>query len=152
MYLVYKRYEPGRTLYHSVFLLALPGLLVSHTHRYYQHDSSSRSLAKTAAATYATYWGTILGLMTAYRLSPFHPLAKFPGPFFAKLSKLYMSYVVTQGAAHEAVRRWHAQYGDVVRIGTCFSLLDTLAVSHKPSNVQVRTSCRSVVLRPFSRS
>jgi hypothetical protein len=44
----------------------------------------------TALGTFATYFVTLTGSIAVYRVSPFHPLAKYPGPFIAKLSKLWM--------------------------------------------------------------
>ena len=60
--------------------------------------------------------------MSIYRLSPFHPLAKYPGPVLAKLSMFWLSWVSIKGARHVKIREVHAQYGEIVRIGaSCLS-------------------------------
>jgi hypothetical protein len=52
-----------------------------------------------------------------YRLSPFHPLAKYPGPVIAKTSKLWAAYVCARGDLHRYYKNLHNRYGDVVRVG-----------------------------------
>jgi hypothetical protein len=75
-----------------------------------------------------------MGSIVAYRISPFHPLAKYPGPFTAKLSKLWMVrlsvlvgvieadkhsqvFVTLTGKQHEHFASLHEKYGDIVRTG-----------------------------------
>ncbi|KAJ7577377.1 cytochrome P450 [Mycena floridula] len=53
----------------------------------------------------------------AYRLSPFHPLAEYPGPVFARISKWWMAYQIGTGRRHLIHRKLHEQYGAWVRIG-----------------------------------
>ena len=54
-----------------------------------------------------------------YRLLPFHPLAKYPGPAIAKTSKLWAAYLSGKGDLHRYYKRLHDHYGDVVRVGSC---------------------------------
>jgi hypothetical protein len=62
----------------------------------------------------------ILGIylsMAVYRVG-FHRLERFPGPFLARLSNLYITGVVFK--RHQEfleLDKLHKQYGDVVRIG-----------------------------------
>lgn len=63
------------------------------------------------------YWGLTLVYIVVYRLSPFHPLAKYPGPLRCKISKGWMAYVAARGDMHRYVNGLHVQYGDAVRIG-----------------------------------
>jgi hypothetical protein len=53
----------------------------------------------------------------AYRLSPFHPLADYPGPLIAKSSKWWGAYVTFRGDTHSHYKNLHDYYGDVVRVG-----------------------------------
>ncbi|KAI9711732.1 MAG: hypothetical protein M1820_001876 [Bogoriella megaspora] len=46
----------------------------------------------------------------------FHPLAKFPGPMLAKLSRLWLAYHAVKGDEAETFLRLHRKYGPVVRI------------------------------------
>ncbi|SJL03470.1 uncharacterized protein ARMOST_06826 [Armillaria ostoyae] len=52
-----------------------------------------------------------------YRLSPWHPLSRYPGPTLAKLTKWYMSYWVAKGNRHLKLQELHRVYGHWVRIG-----------------------------------
>ena len=54
-----------------------------------------------------------------YRLLPFHPLAKYPGPAIAKTSKLWAAYLSGKGDLHRYYKSLHDRYGDVVRVGSC---------------------------------
>lgn len=47
----------------------------------------------------------------------FHPLAKYPGPFLAKLTDLYSTYHAIRGDRHLDFWRCHEQYGNIVRFG-----------------------------------
>jgi hypothetical protein len=55
--------------------------------------------------------------VTLYRVSPFHPLSRFPGPFFARISRVWWSYACRAGHQHILLQRLHDKYGDVVRVG-----------------------------------
>lgn len=52
-----------------------------------------------------------------YRLSPWHPLASYPGPLPCKLSKLYMAYISQGEKQHLYLYNLHKRYGDIIRIG-----------------------------------
>lgn len=69
------------------------------------------------------FWLLILLLTTIYRLSPWHPLASFPGPPLAKVTKWWMAYHAIVMDTHEVVRRAHLRYGDIVRIGELWYML-----------------------------
>ncbi|KAF7360803.1 Cytochrome P450 [Mycena venus] len=58
-----------------------------------------------------------LALVVAYRLSPFHPLAKFPGPLLSRITKFWLAYVVYTGKRHLEIAKLHDQYGTFVRTG-----------------------------------
>jgi cytochrome P450 len=59
----------------------------------------------------------ILLCTVAYRLSPFHPLAKYPGPVPNRVSKFWMAYITSSGKQHLHIRKLHEIYGDIVRTG-----------------------------------
>ena len=92
------------------------------------------------------HWAAILTLIFMYRISALHPLATYPGPFLAKLSKLWMAYMSSRGKAHEVVRRLHIQYGEVVRIGEyrCGVSFILGVLTHTKDQM----SCRFVVPMP----
>ncbi|EIN11087.1 cytochrome P450 [Punctularia strigosozonata HHB-11173 SS5] len=53
----------------------------------------------------------------AYRLSSFHPLHEFPGPFLGAATALYSAYVASTGKRHLVIQGLHAKYGKIVRTG-----------------------------------
>ncbi|KAK0737977.1 cytochrome P450-like protein [Schizothecium vesticola] len=55
-------------------------------------------------------------ILVVYRLF-FHPLAKYPGPFLAKLTDGYMLYHAWKGDRHLEFWRMHETYGQFVRFG-----------------------------------
>jgi hypothetical protein len=108
---VFNRFEPHNPIYHFCLLviapLTLSPLLIGHF----------PNIVIAAAATTATYLSTLLLSIAAYRLSPFHPLARYPGPLGCKLSKLWMACICVTGKQHLYYKSLHDRYGDVVRIG-----------------------------------
>jgi hypothetical protein len=54
--------------------------------------------------------------VAAYRLSPWHPLASFPGPRLLRVSKLAYVRRLARGDSHVYIRRLHDEYGPFVRI------------------------------------
>lgn len=67
--------------------------------------------------SYCIFYTTLLFSIVLYRISPFHPLARYPGPFWAKVTKLWGAYSMLTGKNHETLRRLHEKYGMTVRIG-----------------------------------
>lgn len=110
-YLIFKVYEPSKPRTVFPLLVVAPAVLV---HLLRQLSSSPVS----APTTLLTYYGLILFFTIAYRLSPFHQLAAYPGPFLGKLSKGWIAYVTARdGKSHEYIHMLHKAYGDIVRIG-----------------------------------
>ena len=54
--------------------------------------------------------------MSIYRVL-FHRARKFPGPFWASVTKLWAFSVVLKGEYPRTLRKLHKKYGDVVRVG-----------------------------------
>lgn len=75
------------------------------------------SVILATAVAFAMYTTALLSSLTFYRLSPFHPLAKYPGPIACKLSKLWLSWICLSGKQHIYYFHLHEKYGDIVRIG-----------------------------------
>ena len=59
---------------------------------------------------------TYLSSLILYRVY-FHPLSKYPGPFWAKITDLYSTYHAWKGDRHLEFWRSHEKYGHVVRFG-----------------------------------
>lgn len=83
--------------------------------RIYPLPSTSPTAA--AASLAFTYFTTLASVTVAYRLSPWHPLAGFPGPIHWRISSLYLTYISFMGRRHIVLDRLHAKYGPFLRIG-----------------------------------
>lgn len=60
----------------------------------------------------------ILSSIFLYRISFFHRLYKFPGPFRAKISNLYLTKrSVASFQLYREIQDLHKNYGDIVRVG-----------------------------------
>ncbi|EIN09244.1 hypothetical protein PUNSTDRAFT_19716, partial [Punctularia strigosozonata HHB-11173 SS5] len=70
-----------------------------------------------SAFIYASYASSALACVIAYRLSPFHPLASYPGPLLWRVSSLRLSQVSLGGRRHFILDDLHRKYGKFVRIG-----------------------------------
>ncbi|KAM5463519.1 hypothetical protein MauCBS54593_007513 [Microsporum audouinii] len=60
----------------------------------------------------------------------FHPLAKYPGPWLAKLTNLYAGYHSWKGDLHIDMWDVHNKYGDFVRYGPNSLLVNTVGGLH----------------------
>lgn len=103
-------------------------LLSLFVHEYFSKspvDSIQHALHWTLAAIAGVYVSMVL-----YRAF-FHRLRHFPGPFAARLSTFYMTYLSgRRGQVYEDVRALHNKYGDYVRVGpTEISIADPAAFS-----------------------
>lgn len=48
----------------------------------------------------------------------FHPLQKFPGPFWARVSRFHaMGKMIQSRKGYEDIQKLHQKYGDIVRVG-----------------------------------
>ncbi|KAI5982762.1 cytochrome P450 [Pisolithus marmoratus] len=111
-HLIFNRYEPVNPLSHLA-LLVTPPLALSPVLR----PAFSSSTSHTIVAIFTLYYSFLLLSVVAYRLSPLHPLARYPGPIPCRISKFWMAWISTDGKQHEYYTRLHQKYGDVVRIG-----------------------------------
>ncbi|KAF8900558.1 cytochrome P450 [Mucidula mucida] len=93
-----------------------------------QGNSTLQSLL-IAFAGLGSYLGSMIVLAVAYRLSPFHPLWKYPGPFLNKITSLAIMHMVSTGKRYEIIKGWHEKYGKFVRTGpNTLSIASTEAV------------------------
>ncbi|KAF9269320.1 high nitrogen upregulated cytochrome P450 monooxygenase 2 [Marasmius fiardii PR-910] len=67
--------------------------------------------------SYSVCYTTLFSSIVLYRLSPLHPLSKYPGPVLAKCTKFWGMYQTHTGKAHVKSLELHRRYGPVVRIG-----------------------------------
>lgn len=69
------------------------------------------------AAGFLVFFVTLASSVTLYRISPFHPLTRYPGPLLAKVSKLWHIWKSWDGKQHLYIQALHNKYGDIIRIG-----------------------------------
>ncbi|KAH9834038.1 cytochrome P450 [Rhodofomes roseus] len=125
-HLWFKKYEPTDALSLSVLLGLFPAIPVLLTPL---RLSSSTPLIVLAG--YTSFYIALLLSIAIYRVSPLHPLYKYPGPLIGKLSSFHLVYVAARGKQHCYFRRMHAKYGRVVRLGP--NVLSIVDVEMLPS-------------------
>ena len=80
-------------------------------------------------ASYSLFMSTLALSVLAYRLSPFHPLARYPGPLLGRVSKWWMVWETRGGQQHHWYKSMHDRYGDVVRTGKFLASVAELALT-----------------------
>lgn len=110
MHLVFNKWEPTNIPTILACFIVFPTLLSSLL---LSHHTTLHALA----ISFAVYFTTLFGSIVAYRVSPFHPLAQYPGPILCRVSKLWMTSIVSTGRQHLYIQSLHRRYGDVVRVG-----------------------------------
>jgi hypothetical protein len=109
--LIFRHFEPSSIPSLVTLLIVIPALLSGPI------SCTVRSPYAALPLAFAAYWSGLVYFTLAYRLSSFHPLAKYPGPLLAKASKWWAAYLSGTGDQHRCLKRLHDRYGDVVRIG-----------------------------------
>ena len=108
--MVFKRWEPTYLVVLWFLLIGVPSALA-------RSFTARAGLLAGVVYTFSLYWSVILASVTFYRLSPIHPMARYPGPLMCKLTKFWGLYKERDGKQHLYVENLHHIYGDVVRIG-----------------------------------
>lgn len=116
VHFVFNRWEPLHLIPVSTLLLILPVLFSTLLIPYY-------STVSGIGIGLLTFYATLASSIALYRISPFHPIARYPGPFLSKMTKLWHVWQTLNGKQHLYLRRMHERYGDVVRIGKGLSLI-----------------------------
>ena len=111
VHLIFKQTETRRPFWLFVLLLAIPACL---TFLYIPHSGST---ILAAVKVFSLFWSTLATSILVYRVSPWHPLAKYPGPFLCKLTKFRLAFFALGGKQFIYYSELHRKYGDVVRIG-----------------------------------
>ncbi|KAH9026090.1 high nitrogen upregulated cytochrome P450 monooxygenase 2 [Lactarius hengduanensis] len=111
-HLCFRFLEP-RSLSALVVLLVVLPVLLSLPISYHVRWPAIVSLP----LAFVTYGTSLLSFTLAYRLSPLHPLAKYPGPVIAKSSQWWAAYLGGEGDLYRYTKNLHDRYGDIVRVG-----------------------------------
>ena len=80
-----------------------------------QGKALDEALAQVIPIT-SCYFAGLYASLIAYR-AIFHPLNKFPGPFGARISRIWLSAHLKDSDAYRKVHLLHEQYGDFLRVG-----------------------------------
>ena len=91
--------------------LGVPALL---TYLYRPHASS---LLWAAVTVFSLFFTSLFTSIALYRVSPWHPLAKYPGPLICKLTQFHLATLSLRGKQHIYYAKLHEKYGDIVRVG-----------------------------------
>ena len=111
---VFRKYETYSFSGHISLLFGPPTLLALQ----WGLPKGTDSVVCLLLRAYVTYLSALSLSVIGYRLSPIHPLARYPGPLGAKISKFWHAFIATTGRQHHYVKRLHEQFGNLVRIGT----------------------------------
>ncbi|KAF7344408.1 hypothetical protein MSAN_01922000 [Mycena sanguinolenta] len=117
----FRNYEPSSANLPSILLAVQPvSLLVLIGEPF----SFPRLLS-----SYFMFLGSLSLSIVAYRLSPLHPLAQYPGPVIAKVTKFWGVWKTFQGYKYLYHKELHDIYGPFVRIGPNeLSVIDVVTV------------------------
>ncbi|KAK1233759.1 hypothetical protein PQX77_003076 [Marasmius sp. AFHP31] len=116
-YLIFKRTETIKTIDLITLLVLIPVLLAFLPLNLEGRPHSYLHSLSGVATSFIGYYTTIIFCTILYRLSPWHPLASYPGPLICKITKFKGAFVSRRGKQHIYHQRLHEKYGDVVRIG-----------------------------------
>ncbi|EJD02378.1 high nitrogen upregulated cytochrome P450 monooxygenase 2 [Fomitiporia mediterranea MF3/22] len=110
---IYNKFEvnPANLLPTIILLVGIPTL---PTYFLLPHFGSN---FLAALVSYSCFYVTLVSSIILYRISPFHPLAKFPGPLSLKISKFVTMYHSLGGKQHLYFKKLHDKFGHVVRVG-----------------------------------
>jgi hypothetical protein len=116
--MIFHKYEPEGAIRVLSLILGVPAALSWRVWSIY-------SGLMAIPFTFLSYLFLLTFFTITYRISPFHPLAKFPGPFISRISKFWIFHVMQRGDLHRYHTELHHKYGDMVRIGEslCFCLI-----------------------------
>ena len=89
MHRLFQKYEPDSTAIWAFLLFVAPAVGSG------AFMEGGTSALGPLLLSYATFYTTLILSVVLYRLSPFHPLAKYPGPVPAKISNMW--FVSVQG-------------------------------------------------------
>ena len=129
-HVVFKWFEPHDPVSLVCLLVGVPGIMTAVV---LPHHSDVISAARTS---FVTYFTTLVISILAYRLSPWHPLAEYPGPIACKISKLWFAAISLGGKQHLYQQQLHDQYGDVVRVGKCSPICGLISDLYSPPRSQ----------------
>ncbi len=97
-------------------LLLLAGFAVQYCLALSSEELRHHALS-ASIVLYRTYLLSLCGTTALYRLSPWHPLASYPGPWPARVTSLWLTCRSLRGQRYLLLDNLHRRYGPFVRIG-----------------------------------
>ena len=110
-HIIFNRLEPRKLSAYTLLLVGIPLALTIVLHTLFS------SIPVAIIHVYSGFIAALLTSLTLYRVSPFHPLAKFPGPLINKITGIRMAMVARTRKRHVYLKSLHETYGPFVRIG-----------------------------------
>ena len=107
-----ERHTQGLRILGSLFV----STLIASVYFNQSRGLSVKEAVALSSLLIATYVVAIWTSMVIYRIF-FHRLKQFPGPFLAKVTKLYHAYLDSKLRNCDEIKKLHEEYGDIVRIG-----------------------------------
>lgn len=144
-HLYFRKYTfaPPHVFYTLGYLLAAPALLSIPC------IYSFSAIWRVILASYSLSYSSLLAITVLYRIAPFHPLGRFPGPMLARVSKFWGLRIAAGGKQHLVYKALHDTYGPIVRVGSY--IVHKLFESFKLnllSKPQDQTNCQLLTLKP----
>lgn len=88
-------------------------------------DLTPSRLCLSALYTQSLFLLSLVISVSVYRLSPFHPLATYPGPVLFKLTRLAALWVCVGGKQHLYYHELHKKYGPYMRTGAFLLVIES---------------------------
>ncbi|RPD68207.1 high nitrogen upregulated cytochrome P450 monooxygenase 2 [Lentinus tigrinus ALCF2SS1-7] len=110
---LFRTRETYRVSAHLALLLGPPTLLVIVD----GYRTTLLPASNSLLSYYFTYLSALVASVVLYRISPFHPLWPYPGPFWCRTTMFWHAAVAATGEQPRYLQRLHDKYGDIVRFG-----------------------------------
>jgi len=152
--LLFKYIELDVYIPHLFVFSILTKSALTYAHIHFENVSFIHSILKVSAETACFAVGVFLS-MVVYRLF-FHRIRHFPGPFWAKVSKIYAMSLAAKNVQYNVeLEKFHEQYGDFIRTGMFQS--DLMFMIHIPvysihCRIFLHVLLKNHSARPFSLS
>ncbi|KAH8835134.1 cytochrome P450 [Flagelloscypha sp. PMI_526] len=127
-HLIFRHHEPKPGSFAAVVVLLSSAIFTQDA--FAQHTSIISAFLH-AVRFNAIYFAVLAAAILIYRLAPWHPLAAYPGPTAAAVSKWWMvNNILAKGGRHLELKRAHEKYGTWVRVGPNeLSICDAAAIA-----------------------
>lgn len=101
---------------HRWIIRSLAGIVLLAGGTAYLSGYRIRPAAILTTVLISSYSTGLFGSISLYRLF-LHPLGRFPGPFWARLSNLNHAYAIRKSDNYILMQKLHTEHGPIVRTG-----------------------------------